>query len=373
VRLSFGGEFYVASSASVTCVVPSDYAEFYEQFREEIRKLVWSYLGYYGQRADVEDGVSYIFQQFIKNDMLTDFDPSKISRKTGEPVTFRGYAMSMAALYCRGLRTTLQRRQGHVSLWHDPDYAEESSQAGVEDEYPSFDGMGVERLRDALAEREDEPGRAPVLPLFDALAERSAEGRRVSLTAMREKFGLNKEGIELWFADLCAALREVTTHSGYAEPVTSPVVPDGIPQTEAAVPVPDVPDSWFAGLRSLARGGSVFELGGLVLTRDEVAAAAAALRATSGTRVLPAWQNAGHRLAGSGKTWYLDFARQVIEQYPEFDKPKGGHYPGGHGGRVKPALIYGLELLAGTLPADDPVPEPVSLPVDSLWGELCLS
>ena len=365
----------MASSALVTYGVPCDYAEFYEQYAREIKNLVWLNLRGYGQQADVQDGVNYIFQQFIKNDMLAKFDSSRISSKTGEPVTFCGYAMSLASLYCRGLRSSLERRRRHESLWLDGQYEDGSAstlldeRAATVDEYPSFEGMGVEGLRVALEARGRQPGHWPVLPLFDALAARAAEGKRVSLSAVSRQFQLTKKNTEAWFTDLCEALREVTTHSGYAEPVASPVVPGDIPLTECAVPEPEVPDTWFEQARAAASSEPACELGGLALTREELAAAAAALRETPDTRVLPAWKKAGHRLAGQGKTWYLGFAAQVIEQYPEFDKPKGGHYPGGHGGRVKPALIFGLEMLAGTLPVDDPVPEGAGPPVDVLWDE----
>lgn len=112
-----------------------------------------------------------------------------------------------------------------------------------------------------------------------------------------------------------------------------------------------------------------FTLGGVKLTSAEVRDAVAALRACPGNRVLPAFQNAGHRLAGAGKKWYLVFADEVMDAYPELRVPPKRHSEG-HFGRVKQALVFGLERFLDTVP-EPAVPEPPAVPGnDPLWAEL---
>jgi hypothetical protein len=358
--LFFGGEFSVASHAAV-CSAPADYGELFLEYGGDIRRLVRAKLGPVAQPGDVDDGVQYIFQQFIANDVLTQYKPGTISDYTGRPVSFKAFVMAKVPLYCRGLRETLGRRLGReLQVLDSPE--SESAYAASDlgstcDQYPSLDGMDLDRLREALAQRENTPGRAPVLPLFDALAARSAEGKRVSLAAVRAQFGLDREGVDIWFGELRDALREVTGRGPAPEPVA---------QAEPAVP--ELPDeapevtAWFTELRVAVDGG--FALGGLVLTAGEVRAAAEALRACQGNQVLRAFKVAGHRLAGAGKFWYLDFAEQVMTARPELRTAPQRHADG-HFGRVKQALIAGLDALVAGVPADnfDPVAVPVSGPV----------
>lgn len=118
-------------------------------------------------------------------------------------------------------------------------------------------------------------------------------------------------------------------------------------------------------------------LGGLRLTATEVRAAVAALKAAKGNRVLPAFKDTGHRLAEAGKTWYLEFADEVMDAYPELRTPVKRHAEG-HFGRVKQALIFGLERFLDAVPVTVPVDEPVSeavpevtaMPSAALWADL---
>jgi hypothetical protein len=218
----------------------------------------------------------------------------------------------------------------------------------------------MDRLREALGTFAPVPGSEPVLPLFDALAEQFASGRTVSAAAVRKKFGKSQADTETWMAELRDALREVTSVSR----------PLPVPVPEPAVTLAD--DEWMAVLREAASGEVTFELGGVRLSGAEVRAAAEALRAAKGNRVLPAFKDTGHRLAGAGKTWYLEFAETVMQAHPELRTPARRHAEG-HFGRVKQALIYGLELLAADVPVSEPVAEAVAVPVVSsadLWAEL---
>lgn len=361
----------MASSRSAVCVAPADYAELFIDYGDDIRRVVWRQLGPVAKPSDVEDGVQFIVQQFMKNDVIGQYRPGTISTFNKKPVTFKAFILAKVALYCRGLRETLGRRAGRELLLVDTTVGDDGSMpwldllGGTADEYPSLaDTEALDRLRDALAMFAPAPGSEPVLPLFDALAEQFAKGKTVSAAAIRRKFRKTPEQADAWMTELRDALREVV---GSQAP---PLPPVPLPA------VAPVDDAWMAELREAASGEVTFELGGLKLSAAEVRAAVAALRETKGNRVMPAFKDAGHRLAESGKTWYLGFAETVMQQYPHLRTPARRHAEG-HFGRVKQALIYGLErLVEGTpedTPVDMPVDEAVTVPVvpsGGLWAEL---
>jgi len=232
--------------------------------------------------------------------------------------------------------------------------------AAVTDSYPSLENEGIDLLRERLEAHEGVPGRAPVLPLFDAVARRFLAGESIAAKVVRRDFGLDEDGIRIWFGELRDALREVTVHKP-PEPFAGVHLPPPPPDEEVA--------GWFGELRAAAAVDvpeRSFELGGMTLTAAEVRAAADALAARAGNRVLPAWQDAGHPLAAAGKTWYLGFAEEVMKRHPELRVPPKRHSEG-HFGRVKQALVFGLYELAGSQPEPASVPaEPVP---DPLWAD----
>jgi hypothetical protein len=332
----------VASSGIAACVAPADYSELFLEFGEDIKRVVWRQLGPAAQREDVDDGVSYILQQFIKRDLLALYRPDYVSDFNHRPVTFKAFLMGNVAVYCKGLRETLGRRLREPLLLDDPSAPDGISTllgtlGTAADEYPSLsDSEVMENLRTALAARSPVPGSQPVLPLFDALAARFGEGKSVTAAAVRTEFGMSREQADAWFGELKTALRDVGSRASRA---------------------------------------TRFELGGLMLSAAEVRSAIDALKGSRGNRVLPAFIDSGHPLAAAGKTWYLGFAAGVMEQHPEMCTAKGGHYEGGHFGRVKHALIYGLEQLLDAAPVTVPVPVPVAEPVvaavvSAPWDEL---
>ena len=297
--------------------------------------MVWKQLGIRAQLADVEDGVQYILQQFYKNNVIAEYKPGTISGYNGRPVTFAAFIKAKIALYCRGLRQNLDR-QARQPLMVDAPVRDGETRwidllAGRCDDYPSIsDNELLDRLREGLAQCPAQAG-MPLVPLFDAMTARFAAGKPMTPASMRRELGAaDNEQVEDWMAQLRTALHEVATSLHVPAPELAAV------KTERHVPV--------------------HEVGGMLLTGAEVRAAVAALRNSRGNRVLPAFTDAGHPLAAAGKTWYLDFAARVMEAYPETRTARGGHYPGGHFGRVKAALIYGLEQLA------PPEPEPVLQP-----------
>jgi hypothetical protein len=371
----------VASSRSV-CVAPADYAELYLEYGDDIKRVVWRQLGAFARPADVDDGVQYILQQIMprpaegrqaeKPGVIEQYKPGTISEYNKRPVTFKAFLLAKVALYCRGLHETLGRRAGRELLVLDKSVSDGGDamtlHAGrmvdffsTTDEYPSLAGAdAMDQLREALAAFAPAPGSEPVLPLFDALAEQFASGRTVSAAAVRKKLGKSQAEAEAWMEELRGALREVTAVS---HPLPAPV-----PEPVLA----PADDAWTAELREAASGEVTFELGGLKLSAAEVRAAVAALKEAKGNRVLPAFKDTGHRLAGAGKTWYLEFAETVMQQYPHLRAPVRRHAEG-HFGRVKQALIYGLEQLVADSPVTEAVPVPVAEPVAAgadLWAEL---
>lgn len=374
----------MASSRSAVCAAPADYAELFLQYNDDIRRVVWRQLGSRAQPADVDDGVQYIVQQLMprpaasagrpaKLGVIAEYEPGHVSDFNNKPVTFKAFLLAKVALYCRGIAETLGKRAGRELLLVGDDGALPwlDLVTGTSDEYPSLaDGEVVARLRDALAACAPAPGCEPVLPLFDALSEQFASGRTVSAAAVRRKFGKTPEQAEAWLGELRAALREVAAEALHpAEPVTVP--------PEPALAAPSEADEWLAGLHEAAPAEVTFMLGGLRLTATEVRAAVDALKAAKGNRVLPAFKDTGHRLAEAGKTWYLVFADEVMQAYPELRTPVRRHAEG-HFGRVKQALIFGLERFLDAVPVAAPVDDPVSeavpevtaMPSAALWADL---
>ncbi len=362
--------------------------------------MVWKQLGAVARPADVDDGVQYILQQLMprpaegrraaKLGVIAEYRPDHVSDFNHRPVTFKAFLLAKAALYCRGLCESLGRRAGRELLLVDS--GEDSSTwlgllSGTFDEYPSLaDTEAMARLRTALGACAPVAGGEPVLPLFDALAEQFATGSTVSAAAVRKQFGKSQDEADAWMAELRVALRDVTAAGVLAAPVPAE------PQPPAA---PAADDPWMAELRGAAAGkvlsgeaetaawfrrlyetpsGRSYRLGGLVLSETEIRAAADALKAAKGNRVLPAFKDAGHRLAAAGKTWYLAFADDVMESYPELRTPVRRHAEG-HFGRVKQALIFGLERLLDGSPGEAPAVELSDVPVTEMpsaqmWAEL---
>jgi hypothetical protein len=310
------GSSALSSPNIAVCAAPADYAELYLEYGPVIKRVVWRSLGPDALEADADDGVSYILQQFMLNDVISQYDAEHVSEFTGRPVTFKAFILNKVAAYCKGLRDKQARKHREVSI--DAGGDEDSGSRWVDqlpgtwEDYPSLgDSEVLGRLRDRLAARGDRPGQPSLAAMFDAVAGRYAAGQTVTPAGVRGQLGLGREEALSLYAELRQALREITDPHR-------------------------------------------FDLGGLVLDAEQVRAAVTALKASTGNRVLPAFIDAGHPLAAAGKTWYLGFADQVMKEHPECRTPKGGHYPGGHFGRVKAALIYGLELMVGREP-DIPV------------------
>lgn len=331
--------------------------------------MVRTQLGPVAQPGDVDDGVQYILGQFIKNDVIAQFQPGYINDYNHKPTTFGAFIKNKVALYCRGMRQTLGVRQGRELQVLDQPGSETTCVidvvGAVTDEYPSLAGDGMDRLREKLAGRTS-PGGEDVLPLFEALAGRFEQGQSVSAASVRGQFGKTRAEADAWFESLKDALRDVPAEVPVPEP--EPVVSEA--QATAA---------WFRRLYETSPGQ--FTLGGVTMSATGLRRALDALRASRGNRVLPAFKDAAHPLAGAGKTWYLAFAADVMDTYPELRAPVRRHADG-HFGRVKYALVAGLEILLGdvtepepvatVLPEPSPVAEAVVPPVDAPVSEAVL-
>jgi hypothetical protein len=343
----------VASSHAAACTAPADYGDLFIEYGSEIRTMVRTQLGSVAQPGDVDDGVQYILGQFIRNDVIAQFQPGYINDYNHKPTTFRAFIKNKVALYCRGLRESIARQQGRELQV----LGNENSEAAyaldvigaVSDEYPSLAGEGMDLLREKLAGRTSPDGE-DVLPLFEVLAQRFERGQSVSAAAVRKEFGKTRAEADAWFASLKDALRDVPAEA--PEPESEPS------EAEKAA-------AWFRRLYETASGQ--FTLGGVAMTADEARRALEALRATRGNQVLRAFKDAVHPLAEAGKTWYLAFADDVMDNYPELRAPVRRHADG-HFGRVKYALVAGLEILLGDVTEPEPVaavlPEPAPVPED---------
>ena len=359
------------ASSAAACVVPADYGALFLEFHEPVQRVTWRLLGPAAGREDIEDAVSYIFQQVIANDVIGQYSADVISAHTGSPVSFKAFLMHKVALYCRGLRETLVRRNGRELMLLDapagddgsPVLADVTLVAAATDEYPSLVGAGIDLLRERLAANEGVPGRAPVVALFDAVTAAFEAGKSISAKSLRGQFGLNEEGITIWFRELRDSLREVTgraTRTAAPELGSEPVAEELPPDEEVA--------AWFADLRKAAGLEPQIELGGLALTPGEVREAAEILQEAAGNRVQPVWARAGHRLGGAGKTWYLAFADDVMTRHPDLRTAPRRHSEG-HFGRVKQALIFGLFELVNDVPEPVARPAPALAPDMAPWRE----
>jgi hypothetical protein len=307
----------VASPGTAACAAPTDYAELFETYGPDIRNRIRSRLPPSARPQDVEDGLQHVLGQFVKNDVIAQYNPSFVSDYTHKPVPFRAFIMAKVELYCRNLRDVLARHQREVLLVDAPVGDDEGSRwvdalGGDWDDYPSLrDSEVLGRLREALGRRPSQPGQPSLVAMFDALAGRYEAGQSVTAAGVRDELSLDRSASIELLGQLREALREITDPTRY-------------------------------------------ELGGVLLSAEQVRAAAEALKNAPGNRVLHVFQDAGHPLAAAGKTWYLEFAAGVLKEHPECRTPKGGHYPGGHFGKVKAALIYGMETMVGREPAEAP-------------------
>jgi hypothetical protein len=273
---------------------------------------------------DREDVVQYILGQLVANNVIDQFDSSKVSDRARDP--FRAVILAKAALYSRGKGQALGVHYGRELSIADAPVGDGSStwietvtDGAVEDDYgfAENDEM-LQRLRDHLAACPPAEGQPHLLELFDEMSAAAESGRPVNSVTVRRKFGGSPRQAADYLERLRAELREAAR-----------IRPAGVP-AEPGV-----------------------DLGVAVLPVPEVLRAADILKACPGNQVVKHWQAAGHPLAAYGRTWYLAPAKAELRQYGHLRGEKGGHYEGGHGSPVRRGLIHWLERIGG---------RPVSLP-----------
>ena len=148
----------MASSDTAACAAPVDYGELFLEYGDSIKRVIWKNLGPRAQQQDVDDGLSYIMQQFVKNDVITQYKPGYISEFTQQPASFHSFIMAKVTLYCRHLRDKLARGDREMSIGHDVEphvpgrWAD--SIVGEMTDYSSLgDSEVLARLREQLARR----------------------------------------------------------------------------------------------------------------------------------------------------------------------------------------------------------------------------
>lgn len=314
--------------------VPASYDELARQYGGTIaagvrRCIPWA------KPWDREDVEQYILAQFVGNDVIAQFDPSKVADRAKDP--FRAFIMAKVPLYCRGKAQALATHYGRELSIADAaagdgsaTWIEQVTGGAVEDDYGfAEDGEVLQRLRDHLAACPPEEGQPNLLALFDEVAGLASTGEKVNSAKVRQRFGGTPRQAAGYLARLRAELREAARMRPAEEPAEEP---------EPAEEEPADPE---------------VDLGVAVLPVAEVLRAADILRECPGNQVVKHWQAAGHPLAQHGKTWYLAPAKAELRRYAHLRGEKGGHYEGGHGSPVRRGLIHWLERAGGR-----PVPPP---------------
>jgi hypothetical protein len=290
-------------------VAPVSREEFWIRDWEYVVKLVRTLLQK-DARLEAEDVAADIFEKLLVRDVPSMYKGDVVSVHTKRRVTWRAFLSHQVALYVRGKQEQVDRRAWREPLWCDAPVGDGGDKwaevfgGQVTDQYPSLpDGEFVVRTRQYLATLPEWEGPS-LLDLFEQVLASFQDTGKVSLQFLRKKLGLTQEQAAEYLASL---QREIS--SGL-----------GIP---------------------------AFEVGGVWLTVDEISEAARLLREAGGNHVLPVLRRAGHRLGGSGKTWYLGVAAQELRDYPELRIDRGAHARGGHGNQVKVCLVHWLERAAG--------------------------
>lgn len=300
---------------------PADAEEFWTRDWTYVCKFVSALLRNGQESPDV---AADIMEKLVTRKVYELYVPGTVSQHTKRKVSWRAFLSAQVALYVRGKGEQVTRRLYREPLLCDAPAGDGSSRwvemfgGQVWDDYPSLsDSDFVIRIREQLADLPPWEG-ISLLALFEEVLSLVKDGEKVTLSYLRRKFGTAAPGA---FTQLREAI------SG---PVTVPVT---------------------------------YEVGGLQLTAAEVRDAAEALKGWKGNQVRRAFTATGHRLAGAGTQWYLDFAEEEIAQFPELNVPKKSHKDGHQGfGRVKTALIHRLERMVALVAVPEAVPAPAPEP-----------
>lgn len=304
---------------------PANAVEFWDSDSGFVYNLVRKLLGPAVSAQDAEDIAADIFERLLAarnadgQDILAQYSAGFTSARTGKPVTWRGFLSGKVALYVRGKREQLARRQGRELLLCDTETGDGGERwvdlfgGQIWDDYPSLtDEQFTERLRDYLATVPDSWEGGSLYQVFNEILEKIRSGEQVTAVA-----GLSRKDTSA----ALARIRQVLTQAG-SQPPPGPIVVEGVQLSPAEA-------------------------------RD----ALDRLRAARGNHVHRAL--AGHKLMTEGpKGWYHSFARAELAAYPECGvDPQAGKVGGAGAGHVKQAVIHGLARLLAGVPGE-PAPEP---------------
>jgi hypothetical protein len=307
-------------------LAPSDSGDFWERDGGFVFGLVRKLLGPNVGAQDAEDAAAEIFERLLvaENDqgqnILAQYSAGYTSARTGKPVTWRGFLSGKVALYVRGKRESISRRNGREILLCDAEMGDGGERwvelfgGEIWDDYPSLtDAEFTDRMRDYLATVPDAwDGPGSLFAVFNEIIERIKSGEKATQVA-----GLSRKDT----ARALARIREVLAEVG-TKPAPAPI-----------------------------------SVCGVVLSPAEARDALDRLRGASGNHVHRAL--AGHRLMAEGeKGWYHEFSRAELKAFPECAvDSREGKIGGAGAGHVKEAVMHGLaRMLAG-------VPEPASAPI----------
>jgi hypothetical protein len=307
----------VSASSPTVNPAPADYDELVRVYGESLRVLIRSQLGRGSKPQDIEDVYQYILTQFLANDVISQYQPERVSEFNGKPVSFLAFIRAKAALYCKGRREAIQRHASRELQIADSEVGDhghwiEVFGGAIWDDYEGLsDEVAYARLREYLAARPRKPDELNLAELLDELDTRVSAGAPIGPEAIRKVFGLSRASTAEYMQRLRDELKLVARRDTY-------------------------------------------EVGGVVLTAAQVRTAIDALNAYPGHHVFPAFKAASHPLAAAGKKWYIPFAKQEMQAFPGLRQPPGGHFPGGHGSGVKAALIHRLERMLSMTEAPEP-------------------
>lgn len=318
---------------------PADADEFYRKDGPYVYALVRKLLGAEYQK-DAEDAAADIMERLLVSrnasgeNALGQYSPAFLSPRTKKPVTWRAFLAGKVALYVRGKREQVSRRNGRELLLCDTSVGDtdvrwvEMFGGQVWDDYPSLgDTEFIDRMRDYLATVPDEWEGPSLFSTFNELVDLLKSGER--LTALQARLGASR-------ASTNAAMDRIRS-----------VLKD-------AMDAPPLPK---------------FEVCGVLLSASEVREAADLLKAAKGNHVHRAL--AAHRLQLEGpRKWYLAFAAEERQLFPDVrTDPKTHRQPADH---VKRAVIHRLERIlteAGMPPLEEDSGEEITR-MDYLEAEL---
>jgi hypothetical protein len=305
---------------------PADPEEFYRRDGTYVQGLARKLLGASGNSQDAEDAAADIMERLLvavngegKN-ALQQYSSSFVSARTGQRVTWRAFLSGKVALYMRGKREQVSKRNGREMLLCDT-VTDGAGSRWVElfggeqwDDYPSLDDNEFcERMRDYLAMLPDTWG-GPV-SLFSVFSEIAGPLQRDEDVPPLKELGLTR-------AQAGQALKEL-----------GGIIRDGVLGPKL---------------------GGKFEVEGVALTAAELREAVELLKAAKGNHVHRPL--ARHRLQLEGpKGWYHPFSAEERRLYPDCAIDQQTHKkPADH---VKRAVIHRMERMLAEAGGWAAVPE----------------